>query len=41
MSDETEQVQSVGMIRLSRQDPSITSLGLGQAPGLMMLKAVP
>jgi hypothetical protein len=36
MGRNTQQVQSIGVPRLARQDALVDALGLGQAAGLMM-----
>ena len=38
MSDEAEEVQGVGMVRLRRQDLAVKGFGICQPPGLVMLK---
>jgi hypothetical protein len=39
MRNDTEQVQSLRLVRLRRQQAPVTSLGLGQAARLVVLAA--
>ena len=41
MRNDTEQVQSVRVVRLGRQHAPVTSLGLGQAARLVVLERPP